>query len=125
MRTGARLPACQLPTARNEPEAAWVCTCRIAAGIHASCAPLSRASCSNALNGIPTCASPFLAHVLRDVWGFEGYQVSLSALAASGINLGLTPAMPVAAALTETAPHRVCAAVGTTFAPIDAALTDE
>eukprot|EP01061_Rhynchopus_euleeides_P036336 TRINITY_DN6126_c0_g2_i2.p1 TRINITY_DN6126_c0_g2~~TRINITY_DN6126_c0_g2_i2.p1 ORF type:complete len:781 (+),score=313.29 TRINITY_DN6126_c0_g2_i2:68-2410(+) len=27
----------------------------------------------NAVNGIPACASPFLSHVMRDVWGFEGY----------------------------------------------------
>lgn len=30
----------------------------------------------NALNGVPTCADPFLKHVLRDVWGFDGYMTS-------------------------------------------------
>jgi beta-glucosidase-like glycosyl hydrolase len=30
----------------------------------------------NAVNGVPSCASPFLAHVLRDVFGFQGYQTS-------------------------------------------------
>ena len=30
----------------------------------------------NAVNGIPTCASPFLTHVLRDVWQFTGYVTS-------------------------------------------------
>jgi beta-D-xylosidase 4 len=30
----------------------------------------------NSLNGVPTCANPFLSHVLRGVWGFEGYQTS-------------------------------------------------
>jgi len=30
----------------------------------------------NALNGVPTCADPLLKHVLRDVWGFEGYMSS-------------------------------------------------
>lgn len=30
----------------------------------------------NALNGVPTCASPSLTHVLRDVWGFRGYVTS-------------------------------------------------
>jgi beta-D-xylosidase 4 len=30
----------------------------------------------NAVNGIPTCASPMLTRVLRDVWGFRGYVTS-------------------------------------------------
>lgn len=31
----------------------------------------------NALNGVPTCASPFLlTQQLRDYWGFDGYVVS-------------------------------------------------
>jgi len=31
---------------------------------------------SNAVNGIPSCASPFLYHILHDVMGFEGYTTS-------------------------------------------------
>ncbi len=30
----------------------------------------------NALNGVPACASAFLAGVLRDAWGFSGYVTS-------------------------------------------------
>ena len=30
----------------------------------------------NAVNGIPTCASPMLTRVLRDTWGFRGYVTS-------------------------------------------------
>ena len=30
----------------------------------------------NALNGVPTCANPLLNHVLRNVWGFDGYMTS-------------------------------------------------
>ena len=30
----------------------------------------------NALNGIPTCASPVLRKLLRDQWGFTGYMTS-------------------------------------------------
>ncbi|KAJ9453616.1 putative exo-1 [Diplonema papillatum] len=30
----------------------------------------------NALNGVPTCANPFLRHVMRDVWNFTGYVTS-------------------------------------------------
>ena len=30
----------------------------------------------NALNGVPTCASPFLRDVLRGEWGFSGYITS-------------------------------------------------
>lgn len=30
----------------------------------------------NSLNGVPTCASPFLNHILRDVWQFKGYVTS-------------------------------------------------
>ena len=30
----------------------------------------------NAVNGVPTCASPFLTSVLRDTWGFTGYVTS-------------------------------------------------
>lgn len=30
----------------------------------------------NALNGIPTCANPFLANTLRSKWGFAGYMTS-------------------------------------------------
>lgn len=30
----------------------------------------------NAVNGIPTCAHPMLRHILRDVWGFNGYVTS-------------------------------------------------
>jgi beta-D-xylosidase 4 len=30
----------------------------------------------NAVNGVPTCASPFLTKVLRDTWGFQGYVTS-------------------------------------------------
>ena len=30
----------------------------------------------NAVNGVPTCANGFLANVLRNVWGFDGYITS-------------------------------------------------
>jgi hypothetical protein len=30
----------------------------------------------NAINGVPTCASPLLNKVLREVWGFDGYVTS-------------------------------------------------
>ncbi len=30
----------------------------------------------NAVNGVPTCASPFLSNVLRGAWGFDGYITS-------------------------------------------------
>ena len=30
----------------------------------------------NSVQGIPSCASPLLTHVLRDVWGFQGYVTS-------------------------------------------------
>jgi beta-glucosidase-like glycosyl hydrolase len=30
----------------------------------------------NAINGVPTCASPMLNSVLRGSWGFEGYVTS-------------------------------------------------
>jgi hypothetical protein len=30
----------------------------------------------NSINGVPTCASPLLTKVLRDTWGFEGYNTA-------------------------------------------------
>lgn len=30
----------------------------------------------NSLNGVPTCASPFLRDLLRGEWGFDGYMTS-------------------------------------------------
>ena len=38
--------------------------------------PPSRPLADNALNGIPTCASPFLRDLLRGTWAFKGYVTS-------------------------------------------------
>ena len=56
----------------------------------------------NALNGVPTCASPFLRHVLRDVWGFDGYVTS---------DTDSVECIYANHHFTKTAPEAVCVAL--------------
>lgn len=59
----------------------------------------------NSVDGIPSCASPFLYHIIRDLWGFDGYSTSDTGAiediynSISGHNFTSTPEEAVALAL--------------------------